>query len=97
MRYPSRIVLHVPVQDEAALEPFVEKCIADKVELIAVVGEGCQRVEDIIDELVVGDGSDTSRFVVTTSHPDESVQDVLEFARMWVGENRRDGVLEVKI
>ncbi|MGO4713955.1 hypothetical protein [Bradyrhizobium sp. 2TAF24] len=47
----------------------------------------CQRaaskVDDIIDELVVGDGSDPSRFITISFHPDETVEEVLEFARAW--------------
>ncbi len=95
MSYPPKIVLHVPLRDEAALEPFVEQCLLDKVVLIAVVGDGCEHVEDVIDEIVVGDGSDDSRFVVTTSHTDEPVHEVLEFAENWAGEDGREGVLEV--
>jgi hypothetical protein len=44
------------------------------------VGEDCARIEDIIDELVVGDGSDESRFILTSSHPDESLSEAVEFA-----------------
>ncbi|NGN96580.1 hypothetical protein G5S52_02590 [Grimontia sp. S25] len=49
-------------------------------ELVCVVGQGCQHWEDVIDELAVGDGTDP-KFIVTTSHPDESVEDVVEFAK----------------
>ena len=39
----------------------------------------------MIDELAVGDGSDKSRFELlnTTSHPDESLAEVHEFAKNW--------------
>lgn len=49
--------------------------------LVCVVGDDCQRVEDVIDELIVGDGSDETRSLITTSHPDESLKAVREFAR----------------
>ncbi len=51
----------------------------DQVGLICVIGEKCQLVEDIIDELVVGDGSDQGRFILTSSHKDETIQEVMEF------------------
>lgn len=57
--------------------------LRDNVALIAVVGEGAARIEDIIDEPVVGDGSDNTRFVTTTSHANETVDEVLEFAGWW--------------
>lgn len=44
-------------------------------------GEDCELVEDIIDEWVVGDGIDPSRFILTSAHAGESVEDVVEFAR----------------
>ncbi len=83
MPYSPKIILHVPLRDEAALEHFVEACLADGVNLIAVVGAGCAEVEDLIDELVVGDGSDGGRFIDTTSHQREPLQDVLNFVRLW--------------
>ncbi len=59
---------------------MVEDFLEDGVALVAVIGKDCEKIEDIIDELIVGDGSNSERFIVTTSHPDESLQDVVEFA-----------------
>ena len=97
MRYPPKIVLCAPLTDKEALEPFVEKCLRDQVVLIAVVGDGCRHVEDLIDEITVGDGSDQSRFIVTTSHPTESIEAVLEFATHWPCEDGRDGVAKIEL
>jgi hypothetical protein len=83
MRYALKIVLHSPLSDPAVLDQFVEDCLRDKVALISVVGEGCEEIEELIDELVVGDGSDADRFIMTTSHKSESVATVLEFAEAW--------------
>ena len=55
--------------------------LRQRVRLIAIVGDDCAGMEDVVDELIVGDGSDKSRFSVTTSHPDEPLEDVLHFAR----------------
>jgi hypothetical protein len=86
MSYASRVVLRLPLSSEGLLAAFVEQCLRDRVALIAVVGEGAARIEDIIDELVVGDGTDDTRFVVTTSHSNETVEEVLEFAGFWNAE-----------
>jgi len=83
MPYSAKIVLHAPPPHSPVLEEFVEACIRDKVALVCVVGEHCQLVEDLIDELVNGDGSDETRFITTTSHPGESLAEVIEFANFW--------------
>lgn len=79
----SRVVLVLPISDEALLPALVDKWVSEKVSLIAIVGEGCQRIEDEIDWLIIGDGSDRSRFVTTSSHPGETLEHVMEFATLW--------------
>ena len=81
--YSAKVLLRLPVSDPTRLGPFVEACLADNVILIAIEGEGCAAIEDQIDDLIVGDGSDESRFIVTSSHPGESFAEVLAFAEMW--------------
>lgn len=83
MSYAQRLVLHAPRWNSPALDDFVEACIRDGVVLVCVAGDGCERVEDVIDELVVGDGGDDRRFINTTSHPNESVAEVIAFAKAW--------------
>jgi len=63
------------------LDSMVEQFLADGVAFVGVVGEDCSRVEDIIDELVVGDGTDDGRYILTSSHAGETIDDALEFAR----------------
>ena len=83
MTVEPKIVLELPMSDEALLPAFVENCVARNVSLIAVLGDGCERVEDEIDWLIVGDGSDDSRFITTSSHPGETLDQVVEFATAW--------------
>ncbi len=83
MTVEPKIVLELPLSDEGLLPAFVETCLARNVSLIAVVGEGCRRIEDEIDALIVGDGSDDSRFITTSSHPGETLDQVVEFATGW--------------
>lgn len=88
MKLARKIILHSPVSDERLLDPFVEQCLRDGVSLVAVVGPGCARLEDLIDEIVVADGSDPDRFVCTTSHPDERFSDVVNMVECWELERR---------
>jgi hypothetical protein len=83
MAYAPKIVLQLPVSNHGLLEPFVEACLRDGVDLIAIVGQGASKMDDLIDEIVVGDGSDRGRFVNTSFHENETVEDVLDFARSW--------------
>lgn len=76
-------MLRLPLSDKALLPAFVEACLAERVALIAVVGEGCEAVEEEIDWLIVGDGTDDSRFIVTSSHPGETLDEVAKFAAFW--------------
>jgi hypothetical protein len=82
MHLGRKIILHSPVLDERVLDGFVEPCLRDVVSLIAV-GPSCARREDVIDEIVVGDGSDPNRFVCTTSHPGEPFGDVVNMVECW--------------
>lgn len=83
MTVEPKIVLALPISNKAALAVFVEQCVSRNVSLIAVQGEGCERIEDEIDWLIVGDGADDSRFITTSSHPGETLEEALEFATAW--------------
>jgi hypothetical protein len=86
MPYPSKVVLQVPLSAPEKLAPFVEQCVTDAVELICVAGPMADEIEDQIDWLVVGDGSDADRFIVTTAHLDEPLDRVISFATAWTGD-----------
>ena len=96
MSLARKLILHVPVSDEALLDGFVEQCLKDRVSLLAIFGPGCARIEDIIDEIVMGGGSDKDRFLCTSSHPDESFTDVLDLVSAWELE-RGDPLEEVRL
>ena len=78
---PTKIILLCPVENPASLSAFVETCLLEGVELIAVFGDGCEAVHDLIDDIIVGDGSKDGRFIATTWHEDEALSDVIEFVQ----------------
>jgi hypothetical protein len=86
MAYSRKVILNCKSGSEDQLRQFVEKCLGDKVRLVAVMGARCQEIEEIIDELVVGDGSDESRFLLTSAHPRESLVDVIKFAKSFTAD-----------
>jgi hypothetical protein len=95
MSLPPRILLHSPVSSDVALAQFVEQCLKDRVRLIAIAGADADKLELQVDMLVIGDGCDESRFLVTSAHPNEPLSDVREFASEWLCD--RDGFLEVRL
>ncbi|MGD9851213.1 MAG: hypothetical protein AB7T38_08090 [Nitrospirales bacterium] len=84
MAYEKKVALKCPNGYKPALDQIVEDFLKDEVWLVAVIGKDCTKVEDIIDELIVRDGSNQGRFIVTTSHLDKLFQEVIEFAESFV-------------
>lgn len=85
MHYAPKIVLHSLTGLRPELTLLVEQFIAQGVKFVGVVGQDCVRLEDVIDELCVGDGTN-SYFMLTSSHEGESLEEAMEFARMLSGE-----------
>jgi hypothetical protein len=75
----KKIVLHCPRGYDERLDAMVQQWVAAKVKFVGVIGEDCARVENIIDELCVGDASNPY-FMLTSSHPGESLEEAIEFA-----------------
>ena len=80
MTYGKKIVLNCPAGYKMRLDDMVEEFLRDGVTFVGVVGKDAAHVEDMIDELVVGDGADEGRFILTSNHEGESLQAAIEFA-----------------
>lgn len=80
MGYETKIVLHSKSGYRPEMVTLIEKLIGEGVKFVGVVGKDCEKIEDVIDEIVVGDGT-TGRFILTSSHPGESLEEAIEFAR----------------
>ena len=85
MPHPKKIVLHCQGGYTPRVDALVEEFIRDGVIFVGVVGADCAKVEDIIDEIVVGDGS-RDYHMLTSSHPGESVEEAVRFALELIGE-----------
>jgi hypothetical protein len=68
----------------------VEAFGSDGVKYVGVVGKDASLIEDIIDECLVGDGSQDARYILTASHEGQSVDYALEFARSLTGDFEGD-------
>jgi len=87
MPHEKKIVLHCARGYEGRIASLVEEFIRNGVTFVGVVGPDCAKVEEIIDELVVGDGS-REYHMLTSSHPGESIQEAVQFAQSLTGEFR---------
>lgn len=67
--------------NRSQLAARVDGWIGEGVTRIAIVGPGCEVVEDEPDGLIAADGDAPGRFIVTTAHPNESVERVHTFLR----------------
>jgi hypothetical protein len=79
MSYLPKVVLHCPNGLHGGLEPLVQAFIREGVTYVAVAGSDTSLIEDIIDEVCVGDGTRPYE-MLTSSHPGESLAAVVEFA-----------------
>ena len=92
MAYTKKIILNSSHGYRIELDALIEDFIRDGVVFIGVVGKDCAKIEDIIDELVVGDGYDATRSILTSSHPGKSVSEAVVFAKSLTGEFAGDEV-----
>ena len=84
--YGHKVVLHLRTSFRPNLDDLVEAFLRDGVKFVGVVGVEASFVEDVIDAIVVGDGTDPDRFILTSSHENQSVEEALEFAQCLTGE-----------
>ena len=82
MVYAKGIVLICNEGCSDDIGEFVEACLRDGVAIICAIGPNARHIEDVIDEFIVGDGSDHSRFILTSSHIDEPMDDVMDFVKI---------------
>lgn len=76
-------------------DDILRSLIQRKVHLFCAVGKDCKLWEEVMDELVVGPTGEYEWRMNTTSHPDESTEDVIEFAEQFHIEDSHDDDVEV--
>ena len=78
-----KIVLHARVPYGRAHDALLHQLLVRKIALFCAVGVDCCAWEDAMDWTCIGPDGESRGFVVTTSHPDESLADVVAFAEAW--------------
>lgn len=82
----SATVKKVVLVSHGGYRPEHEALLGDllqrRIEIFCAVGKDCRRWEDMMDAMAVGGDAEHAHFVLTTSHPDETVEQVVAFARL---------------
>jgi hypothetical protein len=81
MAAPRKIVVHSISGLRPEFSALVADWIKEGVVFLGVVGVDAAKLEDIADDVAVGDGSDPY-FLLTTSHPGETLALFVEFAEL---------------
>jgi|GEM_PF-1139496 len=78
----KKIVLHSISGYSPAHDGLLLRMIRERIHLVCAVGKDCEIWHDVIDDLVVGDGTkEVDSYVDTTFHKDGSLQEAVQFAR----------------
>ena len=98
MPYKKSVLLYLTSDVPKNPDEIVERFLMDGVKLVGVVGISASSVEELVGEIVDGDGSYPDRFILTSSHVGESFEEALEFARLLSGDLDSDvQVIEIEI
>lgn len=78
----KKVILHSTSEFDEKYDFLLKRLIDEKILLFCTVGKDCELFHDIMDELIVGDGATELDFdMITTWHPDETIEEVIEFAK----------------
>jgi len=81
-QFAKKVILNSKTGYSDQHDQLLYGLIDAKVLLFCAVGKDCELWHDILDEIIVGDGSvERDFFMITTSHTDESLEEVTEFAK----------------
>lgn len=83
MSTAKKVVLVSKEGYRASHDDLLRSLINRKICLFCVLGKDCELWEDVMDELVVGPTGENEWHVTTTCHPNKTIEEVLEFARMF--------------
>ena len=79
---PRKVVLVSTQEYKPSLhDALLKELLARKIELFCAVGVDADKLEDALDWLCVGDDGTGTHFILTSSHLEESEEEVVEFAR----------------
>lgn len=86
MQICDRVILRCTRGYRLELDALVAAWMQEGVKYVGVLGVDASKVEDIIDELCVGDGNDPYPMLTASHGPHETVEDALLLANQLSGD-----------
>lgn len=77
----KKVVLHSKSGYTEKCDALLNRLIDEKILLFCAVGNDCELWHDIMDEFFAGDREEREFSLITTWHTDETLQEVIEFAK----------------
>lgn len=94
--FAKKIILNSKSGYSATHDALLNSLIDAKVLLFCAVGKDCELWHDIMDELFVGDATiDRDFHTMTTWHEDETLDEVVEFAKIFELEGVVDNAIQI--
>jgi hypothetical protein len=91
MKHPGKVVListsgYFAARDDSLLQEL----IYSRVELFCAVGIDAEKWEDALDWMCIGPTGEGEHFITTTSHPQESEEEVIWFAKQFSTQEKHE-------
>lgn len=77
--YALLLVITSPLVSVRQRDRITSDIVSSRCQYALTFGHDCEVWHDVIDETCVGDGAGEERFLMTTSHDDEPIEDVVDF------------------
>jgi hypothetical protein len=77
--YALLLVIASPLVSLGQRDGITSGIVNSRCQYALTFGHDCEIWHDIIDETCVGDGAGEERFIMTTWHDDEPIEDVIDF------------------
>jgi len=86
----KKVILSTNKKYSSEYNDLLASLIERKIELFCAVGEDCVNWEEALDSACFNEKGEEIGFVVTTSHPNETLKEVKEFAKQWSSEGNSE-------
>jgi len=81
----KKVILSTNKKYNSEHEDLLASLVERKIELFCAIGEDCENWEEALDSACFNEKGEEIGFIVTTSHPNETLEEVKEFAEQWNG------------
>ncbi len=79
--HAKRIILHSESGYSKKHDSLLKQLVNEKISLFCTIGKDCEFWHDIMDDFYIGYGEERDFLMITTWHTNETLNDVIEFAK----------------